>query len=663
MLKRIFILLKYLIICNIAVLLVGCSVSSQLQKADKLYANGAYFKVAAKYQKLQKRLNKKDKALKGAIAFKIGECNRLLFDMQKAVKQYNTALKYNYNNDTIYLNLAKAYHALGNYNAASKNYLAYLQKDTLNDEALMGFAACEQAADMLKNPSRYKIRLANEFNYARSSDFSPIFADTDGSSVIITSNRSNSKKQKVSVITGKFNFDMFLFNKNRDEKWGKAVFMTEFNTPDDDGVASITADGKDIYFTRCWGEAGAVRGGEIMKSSRSGGQWTEPQTVVLFKDSSIMAAHPAISPDGKYLYFVSDSKDGFGGKDIYRAENLGDSWGVPENLGNKINTSGNEMFPTMSADGTLYFASDGHQGFGGLDIFSAKQDTTGNWVVENMMPPINSSSDDFGITFLGTDKKGYFSSNRSGGRKHLDKIYYFELPELLYMVEGKITDENGDILPDAMVKIVGNDGSIVKQRVKKDGTYRIKLAKDVNYVMLASNRGYLNCSEKVTTFNEKNGKNYQKNFRLPSISKPVKMENIFYEFAKWDLTPESATELNNLVKLLNDNPNITIEISAHTDMVGTDAYNNELSQKRAQSVVNYLIKAGIAADRLTSKGYGKSRPVEVDKNIAAKYRFLKVGDVLTPEFVETLPKEQQEIANQINRRTEFRVVRTTYNLY
>jgi peptidoglycan-associated lipoprotein len=661
--KRFFVLLKLLFICNIAVVFVGCSLSAKLQKADKLYAEGAYFKVAKQYQKLQKRINKKDKKTKGEVAFKTGECNRLLFEMQKAVKQYNTAIKNNFSDSVIYLNLAKTYHALGNYDLAAKNYALYLKNNPLHREALAGMSACTQAREMLKNPSRYKIRSATEFNSRKGSDFCPVFSDADGSSVIITSNRDNSKKQKVSEITGKFNYDLFSFKKNRDGKWEKAVFMQEFNTPNDDGTASVSADGKEIYFTRCWGQAGATRGGEIMKATRSGGQWTAPENVVLFNDSSITVAHPAISPDGKYLYFVSDDKGGFGGKDIYRAENLDEKWGTPENLGEKINTSGNEMFPYAGADGVLYFASDGHYGFGGLDIFAAKKDSLGIWQVQNMLPPINSSADDFGIVFWGNEKKGYFSSNRNGGKKHLDKIYFFELPELTYAIEGKITDENGEILSDAVVKLVGNDGSIVKQRVKKDGTYRIKLAKNVNYVMLASNRGYLNSSSNLTTFDEKESKIFLKNFRLPTISKPVKMDNIFYEFAKWNLTPESETELNALVKLLGDNPNITIEIAAHTDMTGSDASNMELSQKRAQSVVNYLIKAGIAADRLTSKGYGKSRPVEVDKNISTKYRFLKTGDILTPEFIEQLPKEHREAANQINRRTEFRVVRTTYNLF
>ncbi|MDR2684690.1 MAG: OmpA family protein [Prevotellaceae bacterium] len=652
-----------LLLCILALcVLAGCSLEQQLAKADKLYSDGAYFQVEKKYRKLFRKINKKDKKRKAEIAYKIGECNRILFNTKKAVNSYNSAIRYNFSDSTIFLNIAKSYKILGNYDQASKNYSLFLTKNSLNSEALAGLSSCAQAREMLKNPTRYKVRPATEFNSRKSSDICPAFIGSDGNSILFTSNRDVSKKQKTSVITGKFNYDIYTSKKNKDGKWEKPQYLKEFNTSDDDGTTTVTADGREIYFTRCWAEAGQTRGGEIMSAVRSGGQWAEPQPVILFKDSSITAAHPAISPDGKYLYFVSDNKSGFGGKDIYISEKNGEEWNAPENLGEKINTSGNEMFPSFSPDGTLYFASDGHQGFGGLDIFSAKKDSLGKWVVENLLPPLNSSFDDFGITFAQSGKEGYFTSNRGNG-KALDKIYYFELPEFAYVVEGKITDENGNQLSDAIVKLVGNDGNIVKQRVKKDGTYRIKLSKDVNYVMLASNRGYLNSSEKVTTLNEKNSKTYNKNFRLPSISKPVKMENIFYEFAKWNITPESELELNNLVKLLNDNPNITIEISAHTDMIGSDAANTELSQKRAQSVVNYLIKAGIAADRLTAKGYGKNRPVVVDSNLAKKYSFLKESDVLDSQFVEALPKEQQETANQINRRTEFRVLRTTYGLY
>jgi peptidoglycan-associated lipoprotein len=640
----------------------GCSLKKQLAEADKLYTDGAYYKVEKKYKKLQRKIPKTDKKLKSDVFYRIGQCNRLLFNMKTAEKAYTQAIKLNYSDSMIYLNMAKVYQVLGNYTAATKNYERFLKKNPVSKEAIDGLIASEKAKELLKTPSRYKTGIANEFNDKKSSDFSPAFVGDNGESIVITTNRSKSKKQKMSDITGKLNFDLYTVNKNSAGKWEKPKFITELNSSEDDGTASFTSDGKTVYFTRCLAEAGQNRGGVIMKSTRSGGEWTEPQEVKLFNDSSITAAHPAISPDGNTLYFVSDIKNGFGNKDIYKSEHTDGIWSVPENLGDKINTSGNEMFPYFSQNGTLYFSSDGHQGFGGLDIFEAKKDSAGSWQVTNMLSPINSQYDDFGITFRGTQNSGYFSSNRDNNRA-FDKIYYFEQPELVYALEGKVTDENSMPLSDAIVKVVGNDGSIIKQRAKKDGSYRVKLNKNVNYVMLASNRGNLNSSGDVSTLGLTDSKTYIKNFKLPSISKPVKMENVFYEFGKWELTKESETELNNLVKLLNDNPNITIELSAHTDSVGSDASNLELSQRRAQSVVNHLIKAGIAADRLTSKGYGKSHPVEVDKTLAAKYRFLKEGDVLNAQHVVTLTKEQQEICNQINRRTEFRVLRTTYNLY
>ena len=403
--------------------------------------------------------------------------------------------------------------------------------------------------------------------------------------------------------------------------------------------------------------------GQIFQSSRSGGEWTEPTLVQLFADTTITVGHPAISPDGSKMYFVSDADGGFGGKDIWVAINEGGKWIVPENLGSAINTSGNEMFPYVRQDGVLFFSSDGHKGFGGLDIYMAIQDSTGVWIVENMYTPINSAGDDFGITFNNDNSVGYFSSSRDQ-RRPIDKIYRFELPALVYAIEGQVFDDKGEPLGETTIRLVGDNGDNVKMRTKKDGTYRINLALNTQYVMLASHRGYLNASHQFNTNDLIDSKLFENNFTLTSLSRPVKMDNIFYEFGKWTLTASSEAGLQGLIKILTDNPNIAIELSAHTDMVGNDASNKELSQKRAQSVVDYLIKAGIDKGRLTPKGYGETKPVVVSEELAEQYKlFLRKGDVLTPEFIETLTAEQQEICNQINRRTEFKVTKTTYNLY
>ena len=381
----------------------------------------------------------------------------------------------------------------------------------------------------------------------------------------------------------------------------------------------------------------------------------------LFKDSSITVGHPTLNATGDTLYFVSDAPDGFGGKDIYMAVQSGSDWTDIKNLGSKVNTADDELFPYMRQDGRLYFSSKGHPGYGGLDLFYAiPKDTT--WSVYNMGAPFNSQNDDFGITFAGATENGFFSSNR-GQKKGYDQIYSFTLPSMEFLVEGNVYDTNGEHLSEATIRLVGDDGTNVKAQIRRDGTYRLKLQKDTRYVMLATSRGFLNQKQELSTVGMTDSYSYQQNFSLAPISKPVKMSNVFYEFGKWTLTADSEKGLNDLVQLLNDNPNITIELSAHTDMVGNDASNKQLSLRRAQSVVDYLILHGIDSERLTPVGYGEEKPVVVDDALNKQYTFLPKEQVLDEAFITTLPADQQEICNSLNRRTEFRVLKTTYKLY
>ena len=355
-----------------------------------------------------------------------------------------------------------------------------------------------------------------------------------------------------------------------------------------------------------------------------------------------------------------------GGKDIWMSFSDGSDWMAPIPLGSGINTSADEMYPYVHEDGTLYFASNGHPGYGGLDLFKAVRDTAIKdsmaWVLFNMGAPFNSNNDDFGITFAGNTQDGFFSSNR-GEKKGIDKIYQFRLPEMEFYVEGVIHDEQGNSLSDAKLRLVGSDGTNSRVNARRDGTYKIKLKRDVRYAMLVTARGYLNSKERWDTQGLEDSKTYRMNFSLSPISRPVKMENIFYEFGRWELTKQSEEELKRLIKLLEDNPNITIELSAHTDLVGNDAFNQRLSQMRAKSCCDFLIKHGIEAERLTPVGYGKNKPVIADKALHTKYPFIPQEQVLDEEFILSLTPEQQEICNQINRRTEFKVVKTTYKLY
>ena len=351
---------------------------------------------------------------------------------------------------------------------------------------------------------------------------------------------------------------------------------------------------------------------------------------------------------------------GSGGKDIWRI-NLLDKQGSLENMGEFINTPGDEMFPYARTDSILYFASDGHPGFGGLDLFKATLTPSGGWKVENMGQPVNSAADDFGITF-GKGESGFFSSNRGDGRGY-DHIYSFILPDLEIWISGWVLDRDEEPVPNAVIRIIGKDGSNQKAVARPDGSFRFPLQRGVQYVMLAGAKGYLNAKQEFTSDSAEEDAEYNVDFILASINKPVVIDNIFYDFDKASLRPESKEALDEMAQVMRDNPNITIEMASHTDRMGSEEYNINLSGRRAKSVIDYLISVGIKADRLQWQGYGKSRPKTITKKLARLYPQFKEGDVLTPEFIEALSEEDAAVADQINRRTEFQVLSIDYDLY
>lgn len=647
----------------------SCGINKRIKKADKHFDLGEYYVAGDLYKKSYGKVKTSNKPLRAHVAFRQGESYRKTNHARTATA-YQNAIRNNYQDSIVYFYLAQTLQKEGKYGDAAKNYTIYLEHDSSNVAAKNGLYASQKVDELKKNPTRHIVKKSKDFNVRRASTFSPAFVGNNADMLIFTSSRSNDKKAKLkkSSITGMANNKLYSVRKNASAKWeDPEVIEGELNQESsDNGVCTFSTDGRTMFFTR--GRKGDTdRGAEILISNRAGGAWSEPQPLKVFEDSTLTVAHPTVSPDGTTIYFVSDAPDGYGGKDIWKAKLEGGECKYIENLGPDINTPGDEMFPIMRFDGTLFFSSNGHVGLGGLDIYKAiplemenKNDKV-RWEVENMGVPINSSADDFSMTFSDL-LNGFFSSNRDERMGH-DMIWSFELPELEYIVEGKVMDDRQEIVADAMVRLVGNDGTNSRIQVKKDGTYRLKLNKDGEYVMMASARGYLNQNNKLSTHELTDSKSFKIDFQLPPIFKPVQVDNIFYEFAKWNLTPESETGLQALLKLLNDNPNITIEIAAHTDYVGDDASNKVLSEKRAQSVVDYLIRAGVARDRLTAVGYGEEKPFVIDAYAAKQYTFLKEGDVLTEEFIKGLKPEEQEQANQINRRTEFKVLKTTYNLF
>ncbi len=643
-------------------LLFSCK-SAKLSDAVAKQEKGEYYDAAQIYRKVYGKTSSKKRYLRGAIAFQMGECFRGINNPQRALSAYQNALRYEYPDSSSILHAAQMSQSLGKYADAIKRYQDFLKINSNSVIAKNGIAGCELASEWKKNPTRYSIMKMDKLN-SREGEFSPMLGGKNYDELYFSSSRKGTTGEEKSGITGQKNNDFFFVKQNERGEWLKPQAIdSELNTEFDEGTASFPDGGSIMYYTFCSEDNTTPKTAEIYKSSRSGAKWGKGERLEIFKDTTIMAAHPAVSPDEMYLYFVSDALGGYGGKDIWRVpvRDIGSVY--PENLGPEINTPGDEEFPFVRDNNIIYFASDGHPGMGGLDLFKAVYNAkTEKWRVENLKSPINSMGDDFGITFKGESEKGYFCSNR-GDSKGLDHIYAFELPGITVTVEGWVLDRDEEIINGGSVRIVGKDGTNVKHVVKNDGTYTMDVIPGMEYTMMGSAPGHLNEKQSLIVPNEEKSQILYVDFYLPSIAKPVLIENIFYEFNKATLRPESKEGLDKLIAMLNDNPNVTIELSAHADRKGSEEYNQNLSQKRAQSVVDYLIKGGIDKERLTAMGYGKTKPQTVSKKVAEKYDFLPEGQILNEEFITTLTPEQQDIADQINRRTEFMVLSTTYRLY
>lgn len=642
--------------------LTSCGAVRSIRRAEQHEAMGEYYEAARYYKNAYNRTSPKQRAERGMLAFKQGECYRKINYTLKAKGAFLNAIRYRYTDSIAHFHLAEALRKNGEYAAAIKQYELFLSyRDS--SAARQGMMSCTLAQQWKKQPSRYVVRKVLPL-LSRRSEYSPMYAGDDADVLYFTSTRKEAKGEDVNGITGMESADIFMSKRDERGRWQKPVpLQSEVNSEFEEGACSFSADGKRMYLTRCRRQDDLPTYAEIYVSQRSGASWGAPQKCVLMADSLSSVAHPALSPHGDYLYFVSDMPGGEGGLDIWRINITAHGFGYVDNLGSAINSAGDEMFPTFAPDGTLYFSSNGHPGMGGLDIFRATPDSTGKkWQVENLRYPMNSAADDFGMTFEpGAPYRGFFSSNR-GEANGWDHIYSFELPDVHHVIAGVVTDAQGMPLSGAVVTLAGDDGTYLKIDTKRDGSFKHEAASGTRYALLASCRGHLNATHELSTEAVEEDRRYEVQFALASITKPVLIENIFYAFNRAELTPASTVALDELVKMLTDNPNIAIELAAHCDYKGSDEYNLRLSQRRAESVVRYLVSKGVDAGRLTAKGYGKQQPKVVDDYALKKAPFLQVGDVLTEEFVRKLNKEQQQICNELNRRTAFQVLRTTYGM-
>lgn len=642
-------------------LLAGCGAEKNMKKAEKFMAIGEYYDAASQYKQAYSKTPPKERDRRGLIAGKMAVCYRKINSTPKAVAAYRNMVRYNKATVDDRLELGRQLLKNGDYKQAAEQFGVVLDSMPDNVLARNGLLSAQQAPAWKKQGSRYTVKRMDVFN-SRRAEYSPMLSGDQFDQLYFTSTRNDATGDDLSGITGTKNGDIFVSQKDDKGKWSKPeVVNGGLNTEADEGASCLSPDQREMYLTQCVTDPSYPRYAQIVKSNRSDAAWGKASSVELTKDTLSCFAHPAVSPDGQWLYFVSDMPGGKGGLDIWRVRITSAGYGGVENLGEPINTPGNEMFPTFRPNGDLYFSSDGHPGMGGLDIFIAHPGKAGRYVLEHPGYPLNSQGDDFGMTFEGVKNRGFFSSNRNDGRGW-DHIYSFVNPEIVQSVKGWVYEQEGYELPAAQVYMIGSDGTNLKLGVKSDGSFEKELTPGVEYMFLATCKGFLNHKEELKVVPMNDSHEYVLQFPLASITAPVLIDNIFYDFNKATLRPESQTALDELVKLLNENPNVTIELSSHCDYKGSSAYNKLLAQRRAESVVNYLVDKGIARDRLSPVGYGKEKPKTIRKKLTEKLTWLKEGDVLTEEFIKKLDPEKQEICNQLNRRTEFIVLRTTYGL-
>lgn len=621
-----------------------------LEDADfALYQEEKYHEAIELYKKAYTK--EKGSDVKAEIIFKIAEAYRLSDQTEQAAVWYDKAILAQYPDPVAYLHFGDMKMELGQYDEAIIQYQKYIAANPSDPKGQLGVESAQKAQKWADNPSNYIVEpvvLINSEFY----DYSPTFVDRKNEEMIFTSTREGSMGTDISEVTGDNFEDLYFAMRDNKGKWSEPVLVEGVNTEASEGSAAMNSRKNTLYFTRCKVEKDGYFGCMIMSAKKQGNKYSEPEQIMISNDSAIVA-HPALTPNDETIIFASDIDGGYGGKDLWYIKEVGrGQWSEPINLGSEINTAGDEMFPTVREDGTLFFASNGHVGMGGLDIFKAIKKGENQWAeVENMKAPINSSANDFGIIFDGNKDRGFLSSNREGGKGN-DDIWEFSQPPVLFVLQGVVKDiATGDPIIAATVTLTGTDGTTASKETAADGTFEFAtkgsesyIKENTSYSILVSKPGYLNASGKETTVGLTESRRFFHTYELQPITKDViKLPEILYAFNDTALTDQAKDSLQILYTTLVDNPNIVIELRANTDSRGSDAYNQRLSQGRASAVVNYLTSLGIERDRMEPKGMGETNLLITDA-----------------EITKLPTEEEREAAHQLNRRTEFRIIRDDY---
>lgn len=656
---------KFLVVAVIAgsISLNANAQKDHLVEAYATYDAQEYFEAITLLKKAYSK--EKDKANKADIIYKTAECYRHVNDTRQSETWYRKALRIKYPDDNIQLYYANALKSNAKFEEAIVEYEKYAELVPDDPRGKNGAESCALAQDWIDNPSRYVVENEVQLN-GKFMDFVPSYAAANHKTIFFTSSRSNASGNDIDGWTGQGFTDVFTATIDNKGKWSKPKpIPATINSIYNEGASVMNADYTEMIFTRCGVKKKEKMGCELYHSKKTGSNWSEPTLLPFFvKDedddsTQVTVGHPALSADGKVLVFASDADGGKGGRDLWASTYSDEKqrWGKPTNL-EAMNTPGDEMYPFIHNDGTLYFSSNGHIGMGGLDIFMAEAQGASWGNITNMRYPINSAGDDFAIIFEKEQEKGYFTSNREDG-KGSDDIYSFLLPALKFTLCGTVSDfKTKQVIAEATVSLVGTDRSSTETTTDSQGKYCFDLAPATSYVITAGKKDYyLNKTGKTTTVGFEEDKDLTHDFELDPINRIIDLPNIFYDLAKWELRPESKIALDGLIETLNDNPTIVIELGSHTDTRASDSYNLSLSQKRAKSVVDFLIDNDIAEDRLVFKGYGETTP----KVLSSQVGEFAAGSVINDAFIAKLAGDElKEEAHQLNRRTEFKVLRNDY---
>ena len=668
--------LTYIILFLSALVLLSSAAMGQKQKrsyirsADESFEDQRYSVAIERYQKAYTKLKRKDPAEKERIAYQLAECYRLTGDFKRAEAQYRRLIKNGYDSKEpqILLYYADYLKADGNLEEALTYYESYSLKKPDDPRGSYGIQSCEMIPQWEEKMTKYEVVEEKDIN-SREADFAPAYYTENYNALVFTSTREGAFGKKTDEWTDQNFSSLFTTRQDRKDEWSTPALLDNqekdgVNSEANEGAPFMNSDFSSLYFTRCPVEDNKVNGCQIYVSKRTGRYFSKPELVPLGFDSTEAIGHPTLTSDELIIYFSSDRPGGFGGKDIWIAmrDSRNDEFGRPQNLGPRINTPGDEMFPYLRTDTLLYFASNGHPGLGGLDIFYTFPDTADNWSQPvNMGTPINSSANDFSITFHPTEERGFFASDRNGRRSQED-IFSFIIPPVEFTLAGVVKDERSlQFVADAKVEIIGSDGISMTARTNAVGYYMFgasQIIGNTTYEMIVSKDNYFNTSGRITTVGEERSKDFTRDFMLQPIpDESIVLPEIQYDLDKWDLKPQYQDSLQGLITTLDENPFLKIELSSHTDARASFEYNDVLSQKRAQSVVDYLIERGIDPDRLVAKGYGERQPRVLSRDFSREGFTFAKGTVLTETYIDSLPSNEiREAAHQLNRRTEFKVI-------